>query len=235
MPKLEKDQYSKAEVEELIRETGEAQTEALEVAKKEAALTDAEREIYKSLEGDAKHDFLFATAEERQTEVAKRQESNPVVYKAANGTEFRKNDDPRLVAMAKERDQERADFLKMQAEREQERFEKRATEELPNLPGDVKTRAAVLKAIEGIEDETVRAEALKSIKAHNAKMAGAFKEVGAGGLKKGAGETEGAAYDELERLAKEYQKAHPEVSFYDAYAMVEDANPDLAKRARLEG
>jgi len=239
MPQLDKDQYSKAEVEELIRENEEAQAEALEVATKVAELSDAEREIYKSLEGEAQHDFLHATPEQRAAEVAKQNDSNPVVYKAKNGTEFRKNDDPRLVQMAKERDEERADFLKMQAEREQERYEKRADEELPNLPGEVQTRAAILKAVDGIEDEATREEAIKALKAQNTRMGEALREVGTAGIRKQDDVNQGTgaknAHEELEKRAREYVKEHPETSFYEAYDIVSGADPELAKRAVQEG
>lgn len=237
MPKLDKDQYSKAEVEELVRENAEAQAEALEIAQKEAGLSDAERAVYKTLDGEAKHDFLFATVEERQVEVAKRNDQNPVVYTARNGDVFRKNDDARLVAMAKERDQERADFLKMVQEREQEQFEKRAEQELSSLPGTVQVRAAMLKAVEGIADKDVREEAVKALKAHNARMSKAFTEVGSAGIRKADDGTTGAnsAHEELEAMADAYRKEHPEVSKLDAYQAVASANPDLAKRAYAEG
>lgn len=238
MPTLDKDQYTKAETAELIRETEERAAEALEVAKREAQMTDAEKAVYSKLEGDAKSEFLFASADERQVEVVKSQDSNPVVYTATNGDVFHKNDDARLVSMAKERDQERKDFLKMQADRAQDGFEKRAQEELAHLPGTVQTHAAILKAIDGIKDEAVRDEAIKTLKAQNAKMAPAFREVGSAGVKPGdnANNTGGrTAHEELDQLAKDYVKAHPEIGYYAAYDLVAGSNPELAKRAVQEG
>ncbi len=237
---LDKDQYTKAEAEDLIRQNDETHAEALEVAKLEATMSDAQKEIYKSLEGEAKTEFLFATADERESQVTKASEDDPVVYTSASGTEFRKSDDPRLVAMAKERDTERKDFLKLQADRNQEGFEKRAEDELPNLPGTVKTRAAILKAVEGIEDEDTRKEAVESIKAHNAKMAEAFTEVGATGIRKGDDVNQGTgggrnAFTELDQLAKDMVKENPEISYYDAFDKVSEQNADLAKRAVEEG
>lgn len=237
---LDKDQYTKAEAEDLIRQSDEAHAEALEVAKLEGTMTDAQKEIYKSLEGDDKSEFLFATADERESQVTKAVDDDPVIYTSAGGAEFRKSDDPRLVNMAKERDTERKDFLKLQADRSQETFEKRAEDELPNLPGTVKTRAAILKAVEGIEDKDTRKEAVESIKAHNAKMADAFTQVGSTGIKKVDDVNQGAgggrnAFTELDQLAKDMVKEHPEISYYDAFEKVSADNADLAKRAVEEG
>lgn len=237
---LDKDQYTKAEAEDLIRQSDEAHAEALEVAKLEGTMTDAQKEIYKSLEGDAKSEFLFATEDERESHVTKAVDEDPIVYTAAGGAEFRKSDDPRLVDMAKERDTERKEFLKLQAARSQEDFEKRAESDLPNLPGTVKTRAAILKAVEGIEDEDTRKDAIESIKAHNAKMAEAFTQVGATGIKKGDDVNQGTgggrnAFDELDQLAKDLAKENPDMNYYDAFEKVSNADPELAKRAVQEG
>lgn len=233
MPKLDKDQYTKAEAEELIRTAEEAQAEALDVAKREADMTDAEKEVYKGLDGDAKSEFLFASHDERKVTLTKALDDNPVIYKAANGDEFRKNDDPRLVKMAKDRDEERKSFLKMQAERDQERFEKRAADELPNLPGDVKIRAEILKSVEAIQDEAVRDEAMKSLKAHNARLGKALTEVGEqGGGTVGDGTS---AFEQLDKQAKALVEKDANVDYYTAFERVSETNPDLAKRAVQEG
>jgi len=232
MPALDKDQYTKAEAAELIRVAEESAAEALDVAKREADMTDAEKEVYKSLEGDAKSEFLFASHDERKVTLTKALDDNPVIYKSANGDEFRKSDDPRLVKMAKDRDEERKSFMKMQAEREQEQFEKRASDELPNLPGDVKVRAEILKSISSIKDEAMRDEAIKALKAHNARMGKALQEVGEQGGGDNGGES---AFATLDKMAKELQKSDANVDYYTAFERVSGTNPELAKRAAQEG
>ena len=235
MPNLNKDTYTKPEVEALVREVEETFSDQMNALKRQATMTDAERAVYASLSGDVQSSFLFATSEERAEVVNKRAESNPVVYTAKNGDVFRKSDDPRLVQMAKDRDVERADFLKMMQERENDRMKKRAETELANLPGDVDTRAAILKAVEtSIEDETVRAAAIDALKAHNARLGASFREVGASG----AGHRQDGsakAYDELDALAKKMAADNPDLDYYSAFAKVSEANPALAARAIKEG
>ena len=233
MPKkLEKEQYTKAEVEELLRKQSEELNERVEVSEMVAEMTDAEKRHYNSLDGNAQNEFLFMDSSERATVLKGVEDSNPVIYTATNGSEYRKNDDPRLVQMAKDRDKERKDFLKMKQENEQAEFEKRAALELPNLPGEVKTHAAILKAV-----ETLRGAALDTLKAHNARMGDTLREVG----KRGTDYTpklEGAdtsAHEELDKMTKELIKKNPELEYYAAYEKVATANPQLVQRAVEEG
>ena len=234
---LKKEQYTKTEVEELMRKQSEELTEKVEVAEMVAEMTDAERAHYKSLTGDARQDFLFMEPAQRSKVLKSAEDDNPVVYKAANGDEFRQKDDPRMVKMAKERDEERKSFLKMQAKAAQTEFEKRAKEELPNFPGTVETRAAIIKAVDGIEDETLRDEAMKSLKANNAKMAKAFETVGTNqsGYVPGTDGSDRTAFDELDKKAKELVEKTEGLDYYTAFEQVSDRNPELAKRAVQEG
>lgn len=160
-----------------------------------------------------------------EPEVEKVDES--IVYTADDGTEYTKADDPRFIELAKQRDEDKREILKLRARETQAGFEKRATEELPHLPGDIKVRAAILKALETIEDEDVRKAALESVAAGNASMKAAFDSVGHSDGSKDVNSAEA----ELEGLAKSYQKEHPEVNFYDAYEKVSSANPELTAKA----
>ena len=182
------------------------------------ALNTKERAHFDALPEEAQTAFLAKSADDRKAEieaVAKaEQDANPVVFTAADGTEFRKSDAPRAIAMAKRLDATEQENAALKARDEQTTLEKRAEAELPHLPGDVKTRAAMLKAIDGIEDEAQREAALGALKAQNEAMSKAFQTYGHGGQSE-----PGSPDDQLDKLAK----AHAEkerMSYQAAYAEV---------------
>lgn len=162
-----------------------------------AALTDADKAYMKGLPEADGEKFLVATPEARAATIKAAGESNPVIFKSADGIEVRKNDSPALVEMAKRLDAQAQQIAKSEALAKEAVYQKRAAEEIPHLAGDVPTRTAMLKAIDGIPDEGLRAKALETLKAQNAEMAKAFETRGtrAGG---GAGSPE----DKLDVLAK---------------------------------
>jgi predicted DNA-binding protein len=92
-------------------------------------------------------------------------------------------------------------------------LEKRAAE-FTNVPGSLEVRVAMLKGIESIEDETLRAEALKSLTAQNEQMASAFETIGKAG---GSVLVPGSVDAQLDALAVKYREAHPGAS--EAIAM----------------
>lgn len=203
---------------------------------KVAALPAAEKAHYDGLDEDAREHFMGLDDAHRAQTVADAQkakaDADPVVYKADDGSEYRKSDDPRLVAMAKSRDEDRKEHIRLRKAQEDADLTKRADTDLKNLPGDLAVRKALLKAVDGIEDETVRQGAHDALKAHNARMGGALREVGFGGapavIEKG---NEAAhANAELERLAKE-RAAKEDEDFYIAYDKVSEQNPDLLYKA----
>lgn len=228
MPTLDKEQYTKAEVEDLITKSEEEVEEQLEVATREATMTDAQKNLYKGLSGDEKSKFLFASQEERDVEVAKATEEDAVIYTAQDGTEIRKSHGSMALKLARDNDRNSAKVAEMMEKAETDRLEKAAKELLTNLPGEVDTHVAILKAVEGIKDESVRDAAMAVLKAHNAASSEAFETVGTTSqpvLEKGASEAK------LEDMAKAYQAKNPDVGFIDAYATVADANPELRNKA----
>lgn len=201
-----------------------------------AALPAAHKSHYDGLAEDARGAFLDADESARETAVADAQkakaDADPVIYKAADGSEYRQSDDVRLVEMAKARDEDRKEFIKLRRAQEDADLAKRAEADLANLPGDLAVRKALLKAVDGIEDEKLRQGAQDALKAHNARMGGALREVGFGGspavIEKG--DERAQANAELERLAKERAAKEGE-NFYEAYDKVSEANPDLLHKA----
>lgn len=195
-----------------------------------ASLTDAEKAHYKglfALDGDkVAKVFLNKSAEDRKTEIEASGEStvdktadeDPVEYTTLDGIELRKSVGAAFIAMAKSNDAFRKKYEESEAARDNDRLEKRAETELPHLPGTTLERAALLKAVEGIEDEGQRTAALAALTAQNESMASAFKTNGySGGSNTPAtdsGETE------LKKLAEAHQVAHPDMTYEAAYSEV---------------
>ena len=139
----------------------------LEVSKKVSSLSDEEKAFYEKLDDDGKTAFLEKSSDDRKEDVAKSNEDNKVVYKDLEGNEYRKSDDQRVVAAVKRADKATEKLEKKDEELVNERLEKRAKEELPNLPGEDKVKVAVLKAVDGIEDDDLKKGALELLKSHN--------------------------------------------------------------------
>lgn len=222
---LEELQKQKDQVAEL--------TKKLESSTALAALTDVEKSFHSTLDDAAKAAFLAKSAEDRKSEVEKfeknRTDANPVIYTAEDGSEYRKNDDARLVQMAKDRDADRKKLIKMMADTADADIRKRAETDLANFPGTVATRAAILKQVEGIRDEKEREEAIKALKAQNARLGKSLETVGTqeGGTDP-VGKSEANA--ELDKKAKALA-AEKNISYYDAYDQVSKAEPELYAKA----
>ena len=204
-----------------------------------AALTGVHKTHYDTLGDDDKAAFLKLDGEGKDAAVksaaekaeAEKEEADPVVYKSESmGMEFRKSHDPLMVQMAKQMDEDRKENIKLRKRAEDQALEKRAENELANLPGDLATRKALLKAAESIADESEREAAVAALKAQNAKLAPAFKTVGVNGEPVVRDQTAKTADDELDRLAKE-RAAKDGIDFYTAYDKVSGENPDLLKQA----
>lgn len=138
------------------------------------ALSAAGAEYVKALPEAEREGFLEKSAEDQQklidADLAKRQDRDPVVFTASDGTEYRKSDDERLVKMAKDRDADRAALQKAERAREDSEFTKRAETEMANLTGETTMKVAVIRAIEkgeAITDEAVRKAALEMLKGAN--------------------------------------------------------------------
>ncbi len=193
----------------------QAATEAeLAVTKQLAEMTDAQKDHYTGLDLEAAQEFLTKSSDEKDADIKDASDADKVVYKSVEGTEYRKSDDPRLVAMAKDRDTDAKRLAKMEKDAEDKSYAKRAKEELANLPGTEDSKVATLKALDGIEDEDVRKTALEALHASNADMAQAFVEHGTGSSPASV-----SAGDELDTLAKKYAEDN-EVSFSAAMKQV---------------
>lgn len=236
------DKTKKAEGEE---PTADDRIQALEdqlaTANALAAMTDAEKSYYNSLdeqlEDDDRNAFIKMSSDERKPIVEqaaeKAKDGDPVVYTSTDGEEFRKSDDPRLIAMAKRADKDRKDAIKERNKREEDLIKVAADKEFGHLPGETAVRIDLLRAVNKIEDADKRTAVMDALKAHAAKFAPAFKTVGVSGSPsvpdEGASEKK-VAEDKLDELTKDRMKAEGE-DYYTAYDVVTKANPELTQIA----
>lgn len=123
--------------------------------KKELAASEAARKaLVEKAKGDPE-----PTPQEKQAHL--------VIYKAADGTEYR---DAESATLAKKLDDERAD----------RDLEKRAAK-FGYLPGDLEQHKSVIKALDTIPDEAQRGKAFEMLKSQNDELAKAFKSYGDAG------------------------------------------------------
>jgi hypothetical protein len=232
---LQKEQVPMAKENEKTVEAVEKQLQesqdALAIAKAFGELNDAEKSLYAKMSSDEQAAFLKMDASGRKSAVEKAAGENPVIYTSLDGDEFRKNDDPRLVKAAKRADEAEKIAKAEREKREDADLAKRAEDGMQNLPGDLDVKKAVLKAVDGIEDQSLREGALALLKAGNENLADAFKKMGE------SGEPESSSLEaEYEKLAEEYAK-EKDVDLVTAKAdvLTESAKGrDLAKRMEDE-
>jgi len=183
-------------------------TKRAERAEKVSELNDAQRGIFKSLDGEGQDAFLAMTPEQRNAEVTKAADANAVIHTDLDGVEYRKNDDPRLVQLAKRADAERTARLETEKVAKEADLRKRA-EDLNHIPGSVEQRMSILKGIDSLpEDE--QAPALEALKAQDAGLAAAFRSHGTQSV---PSET-----NELDGITKRFRDADPSLTPEQAMA-----------------
>lgn len=194
------------------------------------SMNDAQKAHHAKLDEAGQTEFVAKSVEERQaivdTAIELAKSENAVVYKSEDGTEFFKNDDVRLVDMAKKADIQTAKLAKAQEATANLEVTKRATDLFKHMTGDVATHTALLKAVDTIED----AEVLKSVMAVLAKSDAGIAALGQEHGHQHTAVVKGdsaAANAKLEGLAKAHSAANPGVNAFDAYGIVADLNPDL--------
>jgi hypothetical protein len=185
-------------------------------------LDDAGKRYAKSLGDVERKAFLAKSSADRAAEIAKAADADPVVFTAADGSQFRKSDDPRLVSAVRRADEESKVAKQARDRAEGLELAKRAEVEIPNLPGSPVVKAALLKAVDGIADEAVRKDALAAIVAGSNGLAPALRTIGKRGTGTTGTDSEQSGGDpeaKLDELAKAraskdgipYAKAYREV------------------------
>lgn len=200
-----------------------------EKAEKMAELTDVQKSHYNGLSDDAKDAFLKASPEQRQVEVdaelTKRAAADPEVYKALDGTVYKKSDDSRLVEMAKRDDAREKEMRKMREDAADAAFEKTASVDFAKFKGETSAKAALAKAIAGIKDEEIRKSVKEMLKAAHSAVGLTLKEVGTGADDYDADDeaaeanNKAQAEKKLDGLAKKYATDN-KVDYSKAYTAV---------------
>ena len=225
----------KAQVEAVTKKLGDAKElvgkakEEHEEAVAKAGMSDAEKAHMGTLEGADKMKFMRATAEERKAMMAKRADADPVVYKSeSSGEEFRKSDDPRLVKLAKQADEDRKIAKEEREKREVAELTKRADDFLKNFTGEVKDKVDVLRAISKMDAGT-QAALEKMLEAGGKAISAAFKTIG---HSKEALQKTGAdfskrvdAIQERDKCARHEAMSKARAEDPAAYQAYQDANP----------
>ena len=161
-------------------------------------LTSEERAHFDALPDNMRTAFLGKSAGDRQAEIVAKNSADPVVHTTLDGIEIRKSMGDAMLSLAKSNDALRQSQEVMTKAAEQATLEKRADTELSHIAGDVQMRAAMLKAIDAIPDQTQREGALAALKSKNEVGKAAFQTIG----HIGGGFEAGSAEDGLDKMAK---------------------------------
>ena len=183
-----------------------------------SGLSGAEKTHYDGLSEADQAGFLSATAEQRAAELtakaAAEQADDPVVFEGVDGIRVLKSQGSEFLSMAKNLDALTRKAARLEQEQVDATFRKRAEGDFAGLPGSVDTRVALLKAVESIDADDVKEQALQVLKAH----ADSFSEM-QGTLGMGGEDFRqiSSAHDELEKLARAHQVANPDKTYAKAY------------------
>jgi len=177
-----------------------------------ASLTDVEKAHFDTLADADKDAFLAKSVADRSKDIAKAADADAVVYTARDGSEFRKSDDPRLIAMAKKMDADAEELAKAKADAEDAAFTKAAEGDYAGLPGEVAHRVALLKAVAGIEDEATRTAVETMLKAQASALEKATTTIGTSATRptaeSGPAVSKADANARLEKMAADYAEEH---------------------------
>lgn len=216
-------------VAEEMQKTVTSLTERLGLTSILAGLSDAEKSHFAILDKAQKAEFVSKSADDRAKDIAEIQkaadDADPVVYETSRGLKIRKSAGDVVLSLAKDADEQRKRADAAEDKATASDFSKRAESELSHLPGTVDERASILKAVDGIKDETHRNSALAALKAGDAAMAGAFKSKGSS---EGATD-ENSPESKLDALVKSHVEKNSGVTEAAAYVKVleSDAGKEL--------
>lgn len=130
-------------------------------------LTDAQHAHYAKLAPADAEAFLAKSDAERAVVMVEVEKANAVEYTSEDGIVYRKSDDPRLISMAKQLDESKRVAKAESAARELVELKKRAADTIGKVAGSDDCHVALLKAVESIEDDKLRGEAIAALKSAN--------------------------------------------------------------------
>jgi len=192
--------------EELAKKLEELETQVSELEKSKM---DYETKYNKMMDAMKKAGMKM---EEKDGEMMISKSAQPVEeFLDIGGEKIAKSTIPAPVLAQLEKSAKEAEDLRKAAQHVE--LKKRATELVPNMAGTEDHKAALVKAVDSIEDETVREEVVKSLKAADAAVKKTFEERGSDHVD----ETSAAA--RLEKMATDYA-AEKNVTYHTAFAEV---------------
>lgn len=192
--------------EELAKKLEELETQVSDLSKANADESSKYKKLMSAMEKAG------ISMEEKDGEIMITKSAEPSEeFVDVGGEKIAKSAIPAPVLAQLEKSAKEAEDLRKAAQYVE--LKKRAVELMPNMVGTDDHKAALLKAVDGIGDDAVREEVIKSIKAADAAVKKSFEEKGADFVD----ETSPAA--KLEKMAKDYA-AEKSVSFHSAYVEV---------------
>ena len=208
----------------------EQKSESIDVTKFEDEITylkavisleKSHRGFFDQLSADEQRTFAKKSMSDRDSQMAASRDLDPVVYTTDQGVEIRKSSGDTVIMLARSNDEARRENRELREARERDVLEKRADDEIGHLSGDLDTRVELLRAIDKIDDETVRTNVLATIKANDAGVSRAFKNYGS------LGQSDPRDPEvELDRLAKNLAA---EKGITEAQAYVQVAKTDKGR------
>jgi hypothetical protein len=201
-----------------------------------ASMTDVQKAHHAKLDPASQALFESKTPAERASIVKSALDADPPVYTSKAGRVFRASDDPSMLAMAKQLDDQADELTKARTERDASVFKALAAEHLGNFPGSADVHAYIIKSIKlgGGTEEMIK-NALESLKGASATVKRAETLEGGSPILKGT--ISGATADKLKLAVESYAKANS-ISNYDvAFAKataVDSACRDLYDQLQSE-
>jgi len=176
-----------------------------------AAMPTAQRSYFDGLAGDEDKDaFIAKSAPQRDADVQKSADADPVIHTDSRGTEYRKSCDPVTLQLVKDNDELRKSNADNAQFAKRAGFDKQASTILSNAPGG-DFRTDLIAAVDTLPKEA-QVEVNKILTAANDAFAKAQETLGANDATGEDGQ------NELETIAKRLQDADPKLT--DAKAMV---------------
>lgn len=191
-----------------------------------AAMSDEEKAAMLKMDDKAKTDWLAMSSEDRKKKLAETKKNDEVIELHGQTISKRDVGDALFSVMKSQAEEIRKANERLEAAEKATafaKFEKRASEELKNLPGTSAEKANILAFVSKAD-----ADVLKNIeavlKAANSALDPAFNVIG----KKNTVE-EGSNEDKLNKYAAEFRKADPKLTEHQALDKAYRAYPELVE------
>lgn len=183
------------------------------------ALNPKERIFFEDLVEDEQASFLGAKSDVRMAKMDavshKAKVNDPIVYTTLDGLKLYKSAGDVLIQMAKVNDDLKTRLDDAEAVLDREKLEKRANIELAHMPGTVRERAALLKAVDSMADP-LKEGAMKILVAQNKNMQRAYKTFGVSI----SPSDDDSSVDKMDKMAKALMDKNPGMTIEKAGAQV---------------